>query len=152
LPYNISTPLLFRLLAQLDCIADMQFMLQREVARRLCAGPGGKDYGKLTVMAALKLDCAALFEVPPGAFSPPPKVESTVLRLTPKPRPLQAPPRLETVVAAAFNQRRKTVRNSLAGLATPAHFARAGVDPGLRAADLTVEDFIALADAIDAAD
>lgn len=151
LPYNISTPLLFRLLAQLDCIADMHFMFQREVALRLCAGPGSKNYGRLTVFAALKLDCAALFDVPPGAFMPRPQVESTVLRLTPKSRPHQASPRLDAVVAAAFNQRRKTVRNSLAGLADSAHFARAGVDPGRRAADLAVEDFIALADAIDAA-
>ena len=150
LPYNISTPLIFHLLAQVECIADMQFMLQTEVARRLCAGPGGKNYGRLSVMAALKLDCAPLFEVPPAAFTPRPKVDSTVLRLTPKARPYQArdPRRLEAVVAAAFGQRRKTVRNALAGVADPEHFNRAGIDPSLRAEKLSVADYIQLADAL----
>ena len=128
----------------------MQFMLQTEVARRLCAGPGGKNYGRLSVMAALKLDCAPVFEVPPAAFTPRPKVDSTVLRLTPKARPYQArdPRRLEAVVAAAFGQRRKTVRNALAGVAGPAHFNRAGIDPSLRAEKLSVTDYIQLADAL----
>ena len=128
----------------------MQFMLQTEVARRLCAGPGGKNYGRLSVMAALKLDCAPLFEVPPAAFTPRPKVDSTVLRLTPKARPYQArdPRRLEAVVAAAFGQRRKTVRNALAGVAGPEHFNRAGIDPSLRAEKLSVADYIQLADAL----
>jgi len=150
LPYNISTPLIFHLLAQIERIADMQFMLQAEVARRLCAGPGGKNYGRLSVMAALKLDCAPLFEVPPAAFTPRPKVDSTVLRLTPKARPYQArdPRRLEAVVAAAFGQRRKTVRNALAGVAGPEHFNRAGIDPSLRAEKLSVADYIQLADAL----
>jgi len=150
LPYNISTPLIFHLLAQVECIADMQFMLQAEVARRLCAGPGGKNYGRLSVMAALKLDCDPLFEVPPAAFTPRPKVDSTVLRLTPKARPYQArdPRRLEAVVAAAFGQRRKTVRNALAGVAGPEHFNRAGIDPSLRAEKLSVADYIQLADAL----
>jgi len=151
LPYNIATELIFRLLAQLDNIADMQFMVQREVAMRLCAAPGGKNYGRLTVMTAMQLDCAALFEVPPAAFDPPPKVDSTVVRLTPKARPLQSrdPRRLQAVVAAAFGQRRKTLRNALAGTVTPAQFARAGIDPGLRAEKLSAQDFIALADAVD---
>jgi len=151
LPYNIATELIFRLLAQLDGVADMQFMVQREVAMRLCAAPGGKNYGRLTVMTAMQLDCVAVFDVPPAAFDPPPKVDSTVVRLTPKARPLQSrdPRRLQAVVAAAFGQRRKTLRNALAGTVTPAQFARAGVDPGLRAEKLSAQDFIALADAAD---
>jgi len=151
LPYNIATELIFRLLAHTERIADMQFMVQREVAQRLCAPPGGKNYGRLTVLTALQLDCAALFEVPPGAFNPPPQVDSTVVRLTPKARPLRARDarRLEAVVAAAFGQRRKTLRNALAGAVAPAQFARAGIDPGLRAEKLSAADFIALADAAD---
>jgi len=151
LPYNIATELIFRLLAQLDGIADMQFMVQREVAMRLCASPGGKNYGRLSVMTAMQLDCAVVFDVPPGAFDPPPKVDSTVVRLTPKPRPLQSrdPRRLQAVVAAAFGQRRKTLRNALAGTVAAEEFARAGIDPGLRAEKLSAQDFIALADAAD---
>ncbi|MDD9874206.1 MAG: 16S rRNA (adenine(1518)-N(6)/adenine(1519)-N(6))-dimethyltransferase RsmA [Gammaproteobacteria bacterium] len=150
LPYNISTPLIFHLLEQIEWIEDMQFMLQKEVAQRLCAAPGGRNYGRLSVMAAMQIHCAPLFEVPPQAFHPPPKVDSTALRLAPKTPPLQARDRrmFSAVVAAAFAQRRKTLRNALAALAGREHFARAGVDPALRAEALSVEQYIALADAV----
>jgi len=150
LPYNISTPLLFRLLEQVEWIQDMLFMLQKEVAQRLCAGPGGRNYGRLSVMAAMQIHCAPLFDVPPQAFEPPPKVDSTVLRLVPRKHPLQARSRrmFNAVVAAAFAQRRKTLRNALAALAGREHFIRAGVDPSLRAEALSVEQYIALADAV----
>lgn len=150
LPYNISTPLIFHLLGQVAHIQDMLFTLQKEVALRLAARPGDKNYGRLSVMTALDLDCEALFDIPPHAFDPPPKVDSTALRLTPKKRPLTARnrPVFNAVVAAAFGQRRKTLRNSLAALAQREHFARASIDPSLRAEALSVEQYIALADAV----
>ena len=150
LPYNISTPLLFHLLSQAQLIRDMLFMLQREVALRLAAPPGGKNYGRLTVTAAVEADCELLFDVPASAFAPPPKVASTVVRITPKAQPARArePKVFEEVVRAAFGQRRKTLRNALAQLAGPAHFARAGVDSSLRAEALAPAQFIALADAL----
>ena len=150
LPYNISTPLIFHLLNQVERIHDMLFMLQREVALRLCATPGDKNYGRLSVMAAMDLDCEALFDVPPEAFDPPPKVDSTVLRLIPKNPPLTARDRgvFNAIVAAAFGQRRKTLRNALKALAQNEHFVAAKVDPTLRAEALSVEQYIVLADAI----
>ena len=150
LPYNISTPLIFHLLAQAQHIHDMLFMVQREVALRLCAPPGGKNRGRLSVMTAMALDCAMLFDVPPDAFVPPPKVVSTVVRLTPKKHPPTVRDRatFDAVVAAAFSHRRKTLRNALAAIAQPKHFTTAKVDPSLRAETLPVESFIALADAI----
>ena len=150
LPYNISTPLIFHLLAQVGHIHDMLFMLQKEVALRLCAQPGNKRYGRLSVMTAVELDCEPLFDIPPQAFDPPPKVDSTLLRLRPKKQPLK--PRkhavFNAVVAAAFSQRRKTLRNALAKLACEAHFIGAEVDPTLRAEALSVEQYIKLADAV----
>ena len=150
LPYNISTPLIFRLLEQVEHIQDMLFMLQREVALRLCAVPGNKNYGRLSVMAGLQLDCEPLFDVPPQAFDPPPKVNSTALRLTPKKRPLLPRDRrlFEALVATAFSQRRKTLRNSLAALAQNDHFTRANINPTLRAETLSVAQYVALADVI----
>ena len=150
LPYNISTPLIFRLLEQVEHIQDMLFMLQREVALRLCAVPGNKNYGRLSVMAGLQLDCEPLFDVPPQAFDPPPKVNSTALRLTPKKRPLMPRDRqlFEALVATAFSQRRKTLRNSLAALAQTDHFTHANIDPTLRAEALSVAQYVALADVI----
>ena len=150
LPYNISTPLIFHLLAQVEHIHDMLFMLQKEVALRLCAQPGNKNYGRLSVMAAVELDCEPLFDIPPEAFDPPPKVDSTLLRLRPKKQPLKPRDRalFNAVVAAAFSQRRKTLRNALAKLVCEAHFIRAEVDAALRAEALSVEQYLALADAI----
>ena len=152
LPYNISTPLLFHLFGQLGCIRDFHFMLQREVVERLAAGPGGKDYGRLSVMTQYHCRVESLFRVPPGAFSPPPKVDSAVVRLVPHPEPPVAVPSekaLAEVVARAFGQRRKTLRNALRGLADDAAFAAAGVDPGRRAETLDLEEFAALTRAVD---
>jgi len=148
LPYNISTPLIFRFVEQLDAIGDMHFMLQKEVVARMAARPGGKEYGRLTVMLAPCVVIEPLFDIGTGAFSPPPKVISTFFRM----KPLAAPPFAVTdpaayarVVAAAFGQRRKTLRNSLAGLLGPQQIAAAGVDPQARPETLPPDRFAALA-------
>ena len=153
LPYQITTPLIFHLLAQLEHIVDMHFMVQREVARRLCAYAGDTNYGRLSAMTALALNIEFLFDVSPAAFNPRPKVHSTVLRLTPKQNPLRVrdSAQLEKIVRAAFQQRRKTLRNALAGLVAAHQFDRAGVDPNLRPQQLTPQHYIALADAVAAA-
>ncbi len=148
LPYNISTPLLFHLLAQHEVIRDMHFMLQREVVDRIVAAPGDGNYGRLSVM--LQAHCAAtsLFRVGSGAFRPPPAVDSAVVRLVPHERPL-VPPELQAafadIVRAAFSARRKTLRNGLRQLLSPERIAAAGVDPGARPQTLPVEAFVALA-------
>lgn len=151
LPYNISTPLIFHLLAQRHQIEDMVFMVQREVAMRLAASPGSKQYGRLSVMTSLSLQTECLFDVPPTAFEPPPKVDSTVIRLVPREESV-APEQLAViskVVAAAFQQRRKTLRNALSGLVTDAMFDEADVLPSLRAEALAPAAFIALAAAVE---
>lgn len=149
LPYNLSTPLLFRFLAQLDAIEDMHFMLQREVVTRMAARPGGKDYGRLTVMLAPRVRVAPLFDIGTGAFAPPPRVVSTFFAL----QPWREPPFVVAddrsyarVVAAAFAKRRKTLRNSLAGLLDAASIAAAGVNPAARPETLSPEQFAALAE------
>jgi 16S rRNA (adenine1518-N6/adenine1519-N6)-dimethyltransferase len=146
LPYNISTPLLFHLLKSVDHVEDMVFMLQKEVAQRLSAAPGSKIYGRLTVMAALKLECHPLFDVPPNAFDPPPKVNSTVLHLTPRiqNREIRNQSRLDEIVRCAFSQRRKTLRNSLQNVVNDAQFEAAGIDSSRRAETLSVQEFIGL--------
>jgi 16S rRNA (adenine1518-N6/adenine1519-N6)-dimethyltransferase len=151
LPYNISTPLLFHMLGHAAAIADMHFMLQKEVVDRMAAAPGSKVYGRLTVMLAPWVRVEPLFSVGSGAFRPAPKVESTVVRLT----PLSAaafdicePRRFEQVVRAAFAQRRKTLRNSLKGLIDEAAFQRLGIDPNARAERLAPSQFAALASAL----
>ncbi len=148
LPYNISTPLLFHLLASADRIQDMHFMLQKEVVDRMAARPGGKDYGRLTVMLAVACRVERLFKVGAGAFTPPPRVESAVARLVPLPAPpfpLPDRERFARVVASAFSMRRKTLRNSLRGLVDGAGFAETGIDPGRRAETLSPAEFAALA-------
>ncbi len=148
LPYNVSTPLLFHFLSQLDAIADMHFMLQKEVVVRMAARPGGKDYGRLTVMLAPWARVEPLFDIGTGAFSPPPRVVSTFFGLHPLPEPpFDREPReaYAKVVAAAFSQRRKTLRNSLSGLVGPDDFAAAGIDPGLRPEQVPPAGFAALA-------
>ena len=150
LPYNISSPLLFHLFEQAPSVADMHFMLQREVVDRLAAGPGSKTYGRLSVMAQLECEITPLFRVPPGAFYPVPRVESAVVRLTPRPAEAPRPRdhgRFAAVVAQAFQARRKTLRNALKGLCHPSCLEEAGIDPGARAESLSVADFIRLADA-----
>lgn len=150
LPYNISTPLIFHLLDQADAIGDMIFMLQKEVVERLTAAPGGKDYGRLSVMVQYHCQADYLFPVPPTAFSPPPKVDSAVVRLIPHatpPWPADDPIWFARLVAQAFSQRRKAIRNSLKNLMDADAFARVGVDPGLRPDHLGVADYVALANA-----
>lgn len=145
LPYNISTPLIFHLLGQLDQIEDMLFMLQKEVALRLAAKPGNKHYGRLTVMTSLQADCECLIDVPPDAFDPPPKVESTVIQLKPKSQPEEFDiDHLKKLVTAAFGQRRKTLRNALSSLVTIQQFKDAELDPSLRAESVSPEKFVHL--------
>ncbi len=148
LPYNISTPLLFHFIAQLDAIGSMHFMLQKEVVARMAARPGGKDYGRLTVMLAPHVRVEPLFDIGTGAFMPPPRVVSTFFALHPCAAPPFAagdPADYARVVAAAFAQRRKTLRNSLAGLVDAEAMRAAGVDPAARAEVLEPAQFAALA-------
>ncbi|HTT08967.1 MAG TPA: 16S rRNA (adenine(1518)-N(6)/adenine(1519)-N(6))-dimethyltransferase RsmA [Gammaproteobacteria bacterium] len=149
LPYNISTPLLFHLFEQLDVIQDLTLMLQREVAERLNAAPGGKTYGRLSVMAQYHVRPVILFDVGPGAFSPPPKVHSSVVRLVPRTmteRPaVHDWPQFERLVAAAFSARRKTLRNALRAHLRPEDFSKLDIDPALRPERLTAWDYVKLA-------
>ena len=148
LPYNISTPLLFRFLGQADCIDDMHLMLQKEVVDRMTAEPGTKVYGRLSVMVQTFCSAQRLFVVSAGAFRPAPKVSSAVVRLHPHrplPFPLADPTWHAQVVAAAFAQRRKTLRNSLSGLVTPEQMIKLEIDPSARAETLSVDSFAALA-------
>jgi 16S rRNA (adenine1518-N6/adenine1519-N6)-dimethyltransferase len=149
LPYNVSTPLLFHFISHLDAIEDMHFMLQREVVVRMAATPGNRDYGRLTVMLAPSVRVEPLFDIGTGAFSPPPKVVSTFFALRPHRTPpfeLRRPEAYAKVVAAAFSQRRKTLRNSLGALLDADAIADAGIDPGARAETLWPAQFAALAD------
>ncbi len=148
LPYNISTPLLFHLMEQLHCIGPMHFMLQKEVVERMAAGPGSKTYGRLSVMIQYHCRVTPLFQVGPGAFRPPPKVDSMVVRLEPRPEPPagEVPTRaLAAVVRAAFGQRRKTLRNTLKGLLDEEAIRAAGIDPATRPENVSLEGFAALA-------
>jgi len=147
LPYNISTPLLFRLFATTGIIEDMHFMLQREVIERLCAGPGEPDYGRLGIMAQYYCRAEKLFDVYPESFYPPPKVVSAIVRLVPHEHPPvdAEPAALGQVVATAFSQRRKTLRNSLKSLFDEAALQEAGIDPSARAETLSLEQYARLA-------
>ena len=148
LPYNISTPLIFHLLKSTRFIHDMVFMLQKEVAQRIAASPGNKNYGRLTVMTAIDLNCKILFNVPATAFNPPPKVESTVLQLTPcQPEEIKDRDRFSTIVKQAFSQRRKVLRNALQNIVSSDQFKLAEVDPSLRAENISVKQFVRLANA-----
>jgi 16S rRNA (adenine1518-N6/adenine1519-N6)-dimethyltransferase len=148
LPYNVSTPLLFHFIAQLESFADMHFMLQKEVVVRMAAKPGSGDYGRLTVMLAPHVSVEPLFDIGAGAFKPAPQVTSTFFVL----RPHAAPPfeipdhaAFAAVVQAAFSMRRKTLRNALRSQLTAEAIAAAGVDPGARAETLAPAQFAALA-------
>jgi 16S rRNA (adenine1518-N6/adenine1519-N6)-dimethyltransferase len=148
LPYNISTPLLFKLIVQREHFHDMHFMLQKEVVDRMAAAPNSKDYGRLTVMLAPWLHVQPLFDIGPEAFRPPPKVTSTVVRLVPfkqAPFTIMDHAVFAKVVMAAFTQRRKTLRNALSTLMTGMQIEAAGIDPSLRAEVLPPESFAALA-------
>ncbi|SNB82684.1 MULTISPECIES: 16S rRNA (adenine(1518)-N(6)/adenine(1519)-N(6))-dimethyltransferase RsmA [unclassified Pseudomonas] len=149
LPYNISTPLIFHLLSHAGLIRDMHFMLQKEVVERMAAGPGGGDWGRLSIMVQYHCRVEHLFNVGPGAFNPPPKVDSAIVRLVPHdvlPHPAKDPQLLERVVRDAFNQRRKTLRNTLKGLLDSAAIEAAGVDGSLRPEQLDLPAFVRLAD------
>jgi 16S rRNA (adenine1518-N6/adenine1519-N6)-dimethyltransferase len=151
LPYNVSTPILFQVASAAERIADSVFMLQKEVVDRMVAEPASAEYGRLSVMLQYRFEMAALFRVPPGAFTPPPKVESAVVHM----RPL-GPTRLRArdealfaqLVAQSFSQRRKTLRNAARALASAESFERAGIDAGRRGETLSVAEFVRLADAI----
>jgi 16S rRNA (adenine1518-N6/adenine1519-N6)-dimethyltransferase len=148
LPYNISTPLLFHLLDQAACIHDMHFMLQKEVVERMAAEPGNKSYGRLSVMLQTRCNVEALFAIGPGAFKPAPKVDSAFVRLTPYPSPpypVDDAAFFARLVSQAFSQRRKTLRNTLKGVADAAALAAAGIDPADRAERLSPEEFARLA-------
>lgn len=148
LPYNISTPLLFHLLDHLDCIKDMVFMLQSEVVDRLNATPGKKAYGRLSVMVQARCDVEKLFTVDPQSFTPPPRVESAVVRLRPLEQPMHGIEDTQAfgeIVRQSFNQRRKTLRNSLRGLLTADEIESGGINPGARAEELSIADFAVLA-------
>jgi len=148
LPYNISTPLLFHLLAYKDCIKDMIFMLQKEVVNRICAKPGNKQYGRLTIMLQYYCEVEPLFIIKPGAFNPSPKVDSAIVRL----RPLNSPKDdllnhecLKIIVREAFSQRRKTIRNGLKKYISEADFKELNIAPETRAENLEIADFVRLA-------
>jgi 16S rRNA (adenine1518-N6/adenine1519-N6)-dimethyltransferase len=152
LPYNISTPLLFHLLEHAAAIADVHVMLQREVVVRLTAPPGGGDYGRLTVMLAPWMALERLFDLGPGAFQPPPRVWSALLRLRVLPTPLFAvSPHYAAVVRAAFAQRRKTLRNALGRLLSREAISACGLDPAARPETVTPQQFNTLALALDRA-
>ena len=147
LPYNISTPLLFHLLEASAHIVDMHFMLQKEVVDRIVAPPGSRQYGRLGVMLAPRVEAHKLLDVGPGAFRPAPQVHSAVVRMIIRDAPpvWAAEPYFSAVVTAAFGQRRKTLRNALSGQLEPAQISAAGIDPGARAETLAPEQFGALA-------
>ncbi len=148
LPYNISTPILFHLLDQASCIQDMYFMLQKEVVDRMAAAPGNKTYGRLSVMLQLRCQVTPMFNIGPGAFTPPPKVDSSFVRLQPWKQPphhIQDQKFLAQLVTQAFSQRRKTLRNALKKLLGSEQFEQAGIDPSSRAERLSPGDFVRLA-------
>jgi 16S rRNA (adenine1518-N6/adenine1519-N6)-dimethyltransferase len=152
LPYNISSPLLFHLAEQAGKIRDMCFMLQKEVVDRMAAAPDTADYGRLSVMLQARFRVDKLFVVPPGAFRPPPKVDSAIVRLTPLPPEavLYRDARVfAEVVARAFGQRRKTLRNTLKGLVDAALFEELGIDPVRRGETLSVAEFALLANRLE---
>lgn len=151
LPYNISTPLIFKLLRDYAIIKDMHFMLQREVVERLAATPGNKQWGRLGIMAQYLCNVEHLFDVPPEAFRPAPKVQSAIVRMTPRetsPWPACDAAALGKLAKAAFAQRRKTLRNNLKGIIDSADLERLGIDPGARAETLAMEQLISITNAI----
>ena len=148
LPYNISTPILFHLLTFRDRIKDMTFMLQKEVVDRICAESGNKQYGRLSIMLQYYCDVESLFIVKPGAFTPSPKVDSAIVKLTPLAHPryeLADHECLKIIVRAAFSQRRKTIRNALRECLDESTIKNAGIAPESRAENLEIADFVTLA-------
>ncbi|MGL4751882.1 MAG: 16S rRNA (adenine(1518)-N(6)/adenine(1519)-N(6))-dimethyltransferase RsmA [Aeromonadaceae bacterium] len=153
LPYNISTPLMFHLFEQAAGIRDMHFMLQKEVVDRLAAGPDSKAYGRLSVMAQYYCQVIPVLHVGPGAFKPAPKVDSAVVRLVPHsqlPYPATRIEDLHRVCMEAFNQRRKTIRNSMRNFITEQQLTELGIDPNLRPENLTLQQFVTIANWVSA--
>jgi 16S rRNA (adenine1518-N6/adenine1519-N6)-dimethyltransferase len=148
LPYNISTPLLFHLADYVGIVRDMHFMLQKEVVERMVAEPGDADFGRLSVMLQYRFWLEWLIDVPPESFDPPPKVQSAVVRLIPKPLSeltAKSQDKLAQVVLQAFSQRRKMLRNTMKSLLSEAAFAELGIDPTRRAEDIPVEGYVRIA-------
>ncbi|MDR0563375.1 MAG: 16S rRNA (adenine(1518)-N(6)/adenine(1519)-N(6))-dimethyltransferase RsmA [Azoarcus sp.] len=147
LPYNISTPLLFHLADFISCLRDLHFMLQKEVVMRMVAMPGTADYGRLSVMLQARFHVERLFDVPSGAFRPAPKVTSSIVRMAPLPAGASGVGNeklFARIVAAAFSQRRKILRNTLKDFLGESGFTALGIDPGIRAEQLSVADFAAI--------
>ena len=147
LPYNISTPLLFHLLSFKSIIKDMLFMLQKEVADRICAKYGTKQYGRLSVIMQYYCNVESILMIGPEAFYPKPKVNSTIIKITPRQKPkyqLFNEKCFETIVREAFSQRRKTLRNGLKNYLDEAHIQKLGIPSNERAENLEVKDFVAL--------
>lgn len=150
LPYNVSTPLLFHVAKFAPRIRDCVFMLQKEVVERMVAEPDTPEYGRLSVMLQYRFAMDSCLRVPPGAFTPPPKVDSAVVRMAPlrEGRLVARDEALfERIVLAAFTQRRKTLRNAVRNLVPLEAFKRAGIDPGRRGETLSMPEFVALSDA-----
>ena len=148
LPYNISTPILFHLSKYVAYIRDMHFMLQKEVVDRMVALPSSHDYGRLSIMLQYRFEMEQVFLVPSASFQPAPKVESAIVRMLPRRRLTHIARDEEIfahVVSSAFSQRRKTLRNSLSGYLKPVDFAAINIDPGQRAENLTVAQFVTIA-------
>lgn len=148
LPYNISTPLLFHLLSYKGCIKDMLFMLQKEVVDRICAKPGSKQYGRLSIMLQLYCDVESLFTIKPGAFTPAPKVDSAIVKLIPLNQTRYEVDDHDTfalIVREAFSQRRKTLRNNLKKYLSDTEIKKIGIAPEIRAENLQISDFAKLA-------
>jgi len=146
LPYNISSPLLFHLADIAPLVQDHYFMLQKEVVERMVAEPGGKAFGRLSVMLQWRYDMDLMFIVPPTAFDPPPKVDSAIVRMIPKTKPLVCEiQHLQATVTKAFSQRRKVIKNCVAGMFTEAQLIEAGIDPQLRPEAIGLEQYVALA-------
>ena len=147
LPYNISTAIMFHLCAYAERFVDMHFMLQKEVVERMAAMPSTPQYGRLSVMTQYWFEVQPLFRVPAGAFRPPPKVESMMVRLIPRRADLRGlvdAGLLKKVVTAAFSHRRKTLRNALAGMLSESTLVELGVNPGARAENLSLNDYVTL--------
>ena len=148
LPYNISTPLLFHVLAQKQHVLDMHFMLQKEVVERLTAAPGSKAYGRLSIMVQVQCAVECLFLVPASAFKPAPKVESAVVRLTPRrhdPAPAFDEASLHQVVARAFTMRRKTLANNLKSCVSAHDLQALDINPGLRPEQISIAEYVRIA-------
>ncbi|RJG02145.1 16S rRNA (adenine(1518)-N(6)/adenine(1519)-N(6))-dimethyltransferase RsmA [Noviherbaspirillum sedimenti] len=152
LPYNISSPLLFHLAQIASQVQDQHFMLQKEVVERMVAEPGSKAFGRLSVMLQWRYHMELMFVVPPTAFDPPPRVDSAIVRMIPLQNPLPCDQAsLEKVVTKAFSQRRKVIRNCLAGMFTEAELIDAGIDPQARPEAVPMPQFVALGRRLSAA-